>query len=122
MELFEIYLDDEVLEFLDSLSIVDLARADTAAGYLAEHGPMLSEPHCRYLGDGVRELRFRLTGDRATRMTYWFPPKAGALAILLTAFRKTKQVESQQVTRAKQARKICETEHDLSFHSTFETE
>ncbi|QBS42415.1 type II toxin-antitoxin system RelE/ParE family toxin [Nocardia sp. CS682] len=122
MDLFEIYLDDEVLEFLDALAIVDLARADTAAGYLAEHGPTLGEPHCRHLGEGVRELRFRLTGDRPTRITYWFPPKTGPLAILLTAFRKTKQVEIKQVARAKQARKVCETEHETTYHTMFETE
>ncbi|MFI6043340.1 hypothetical protein ACIA8C_17020 [Nocardia sp. NPDC051321] len=44
------------------------------------------------------------------------------MATLLTAFRKTKQVEMKQVARAKQARKVCATERETAYHATFETE
>ncbi|GAA2463091.1 hypothetical protein NSK11_contig00152-0023 [Nocardia seriolae] len=96
----------------------DLARADFAACLLAEYGPELSEPYCRYLGDGVRELRFTLSRNRATRITYWFP--GGRKVVLLTVFHKTRPRETAQVERAKMARKICETDHTDPVHLTFD--
>ncbi|MFJ2665023.1 type II toxin-antitoxin system RelE/ParE family toxin [Nocardia fluminea] len=102
--LYAIEIEPEVRAFLAKLSPADLARADFAAGLLATYGPELREPYCRYLGDGVRELRFTLSGNRATRISYWFP--GGPKAVLLTAFHKTRQRESAQVDRARSARKV----------------
>jgi phage-related protein len=100
------------------LSPADLARADFAAGLLATYGAVLSEPYCRHLGDGVRELRFTLSRNRATRITYWFP--GGRKVVLLTVFHKTRQRETAQVDRAKQARKLCEARHTDPAHLTFD--
>ncbi|MEV0033668.1 type II toxin-antitoxin system RelE/ParE family toxin [Nocardia sp. NPDC050793] len=116
--LYAIEIEPEIRSFLAGLPPIDLARADFAAGLLAAYGPELSEPYCRYLGDGVRELRFTLTRNRATRITYWFP--GSRKAVLLTVFHKTKQRETAQVHRAKLARKLCESEHIGPTHLTFD--
>ncbi|MFD7841597.1 type II toxin-antitoxin system RelE/ParE family toxin [Nocardia sp. NPDC059764] len=116
--LYAIEIEPEVREFLAGLSPTDLARADFAAGLLATYGPELSEPYCRYLGEGVRELRFTLSRNRATRITYWFP--GGRKAVLLTVFHKTRQRETAQIDRAKMARKVCETNHTDPAHLTFD--
>lgn len=108
------------MQFLMGLSPADRARADMRAGLLAEFGPNLAQPYCRYLGEGVRELRFELSNSQAARITYWFP--GGRVAILLTAFVKTRQQEVREVERARQARKVCETEHEPVPHSTFDLE
>jgi phage-related protein len=97
--LYAIEIEPEVRELLAELSPVDLARADFAAGLLATYGPELSEPYCRHLGDGVRELRFTLSRNRATRITYWFP--GGRKVVLFTVFHKTRQRETVQVGEAK---------------------
>lgn len=68
----------------------------------------LGEPHSRSLGDGIRELRFSLSGN-AIRVTYWLLP--GKRIVLLTVFRKSKMREDAEVKRAKQARMLCEAEH-----------
>jgi hypothetical protein len=41
--------------------------------------------------------------------------------ILLTVFRKTRSAETAEVSRARQAQKICETEHGPA-HATFDRE
>lgn len=106
-----------MVEFLFGLGPTDRARADFIAGLLAEHGPTLSEPHCRNLGEGVRELRFTLTDNRNARITYWFP--GGQLVIMLTVFWKTRQHEIREVARAKLAKKACENDHDRTYHRVF---
>ncbi len=115
--LFEIIAEAEVVEFLYALGPTDRARADFAAGLLAEYGPTLSEPHCRNLGEGVRELRFILSDGRNARITYWFP--GGPLIIMLTVFWKTRQREIRQVERAKLAKKVCENDHERTYHNVF---
>ncbi|NKY84270.1 type II toxin-antitoxin system RelE/ParE family toxin [Nocardia veterana] len=116
--LYAIEVEPEVRAFLSGLSPADLARADFAAGLLATYGPELSEPYCRHLGDCVRELRFTLSRNRATRISYWFP--GGRKAVLLTVFHKTRQRESQQIERAKLARKVCESQHTGPAHLIFD--
>jgi len=69
----------------------------------------LSEPYSRHLDGKTRELRFHL--DRsAVRISYWLAP--GARAVLLTVFRKTRQVERAEVSRAIAAQHACESGHD----------
>lgn len=115
--MFEIIAEPEVVEFLHRLSPADRARADFAASLLAEYGTTLSEPYSKYLGGGVRELRFTISSGQAVRVTYWLP--GGPLAILLTVFTKARQREMREVERAKQAKKVCEAEHDRTFHNVF---
>lgn len=117
MTLFEIIAEPEVVEFLHGLNATDRARADFAASLLAEYGTTSSEPYCKSLGDGVRELRFMISSGQAIRITYWFPD--GPLAILLTVFTKSRQRETREVERAKLAKKICENEHDRTWHNVF---
>lgn len=119
--LFDIIAEPEVVEFLMGLSPADRAKADQRAGLLAEEGATLGEPYSKYLGDGVRELRFSLvTSNTNIRITYWFP--GGRTIILLTVFTKVRQRDIRQVERAKQARKVCETEHTPDYHNIFELE
>ncbi|MBH0777246.1 type II toxin-antitoxin system RelE/ParE family toxin [Nocardia bovistercoris] len=98
---------------------MEIAPARTSAALLAEKGPNLSMPHCRYLRDGVRELRFEISRNRNVRITYWFPGENKI--ILLTVFVKSAQREIGEVERAVQAKKVCENEHDRTYHNVFET-
>jgi phage-related protein len=107
---FDIEIEPEVRLWLMNLSDADFERAEHAAGRLSDDAATLGEPHSRYLGDGVRELRFDLGHDReAVRLSYWLA--SGRRAVLLTVFRKTKQREEAEVARAKRAKVICEAEH-----------
>ncbi|GAB3204623.1 type II toxin-antitoxin system RelE/ParE family toxin [Nocardia tengchongensis] len=117
MPLFELIAEPEVVDFLVHLNPTDRAHADFAASLLAEFGTTLSEPYSKYLGDGVRELRFTISNGAAVRITYWLP--GGPLAILLTVFTKTRQREIREVDRAKLAKKVCETDHDRTYHNVF---
>ena len=67
---------------------------------------------------GVRELRFSLSGNRRTRITYWFP--GGRRVVLFIVFHKTQQREVDQVDRAKRARKECEARHIGPYHMVFD--
>ncbi|WP_132370376.1 type II toxin-antitoxin system RelE/ParE family toxin [Nocardia alba] len=119
MHLFEMIAEQEVVDFLLSLGPEDRARADFRAGLLAEKGPELTMPHCRYLRDSVGELRFEISRNRNVRITYWFP--GDNKIILLTVFTKSAQHEATEVNRAVQAKKVCENEHDRTYHNVFET-
>lgn len=69
----------------------------------------------KYMGDGVRELRFTLGHDgAATRVTYWLAPDRRI--VLLTVFRKTRMRAAAEVVRAKSARKECEAAHEPASH------
>ena len=61
-------------------------------------------PLSRSLGDGLFELRFAL-GPTARRMTYRFT-KNGRI-ILLTTFRKQRNNERSEITRARKAATAC---------------
>ncbi|WP_335980777.1 MULTISPECIES: type II toxin-antitoxin system RelE/ParE family toxin [Streptomycetaceae] len=79
-------------------------------------GPGRSHP-LAHMGDGLRELRFSLGHDgNAVRLTYWLAPDRRI--VLLTVFRKTRMREDTEVDRAKQARKLCETERHTA-HDEF---
>lgn len=105
---YEIEMEPEVRLWLETLSAQHYRQAEEKAELLAEYPTTLGEPHSRSLGDGVRELRFSLSGN-AIRVTYWLLP--GKRIVLLTVFRKSKMREDAEVKRAKQARMLCEAEH-----------
>lgn len=114
---FIVEIEPEVRLWLTNLSASDYERAEHAAERLAASATTLGEPHSRYLGDGVRELRFERGRHReAVRISYWLAP--GRRIVLLTVFRKTRQRENAEVARAKRAKAICETEHKPA-HDTF---
>jgi putative component of toxin-antitoxin plasmid stabilization module len=56
-------------------------------------------PHARPLGEGLFELRFTCEGT-ARRVTYYTDPPRRI--ITLTTFRKQRQQERREVTRARQ--------------------
>lgn len=110
MGLFEIQAEQEVVDWLMSLTPAHLARVDAVCGLLAAEGTCLRMPLSRSLGDGVWELRISLH-PQDMRITYWFP--GHDRIVLLTVFRKTRDAEYAQVRRAKQVQKVCEAEHDI---------
>lgn len=114
-DLYEVELEPEVREWLDSLTDRDFGRVDFLVGLLAEQAETLSEPYTRHLGGKLRELRFRLLRQQ-TRVTYWLAP--GRRIVLLTVFHKTRQAETAEVQRAIQAQKTCDTEHGIA-HQTY---
>jgi mRNA-degrading endonuclease RelE of RelBE toxin-antitoxin system len=114
---WEIEIEPEVRHWLDTLSDRDYLVAEHAAERLLDAPTTLSEPYARYLGDGLRELRFSLGHDgNAVRLTYWLASERRI--VLLTVFRKTRMREDAEVDRAKQARKVCEAEHHTA-HDEF---
>ncbi|MCX5560414.1 type II toxin-antitoxin system RelE/ParE family toxin [Streptomyces sp. NBC_00038] len=104
-----IELEPEVRLWLETLPPRHYRQAEEKAELLASSPTTLGEPHSRNLGEGVRELRFALDGN-AIRVPYWLAPDRRI--VLLTVFRKTKMREDAEVKRAKQAKALCETEHD----------
>lgn len=71
---------------------------------LANDGPLLGEPHTRYLTGEVRELRLGIDGER-WRITYYFAHSRRI--ILLTVFRKTGRQERREIDRAVRAYNTC---------------
>ena len=71
---------------------------------IAALGSSARMPLSRSLGDGLFELRFTL-GPTARRITYRFT-KDGRL-ILLTTFRKQRNNERTEITRARKAAEAC---------------
>lgn len=102
--LYTIELEPEVRVWLDTLTPTGYRTVERFADRLATDGPTLPFPLASHLGDGLRELRIG-----AFRVTYWLAPERRA--VLLTAFRKTRMRETDEVLRAQQARKLCEAEH-----------
>ena len=82
------------------LSSRDRAYADSAFDRLAAEGPALREPHSRALRDGLHELRFTCEGV-SRRITYAFGP--GREVRALTTFRKQRDVERDEIARARRA-------------------
>lgn len=114
---FIVEIEPEVRLWLTNLPASDYERAVHAAERLAGSATTLGEPHSRYLGSGVRELRFEVGRHReAVRISYWLAPERRI--VLLTVFRKTRQRENAEVARAKRAKATCETEHKPA-HDTF---
>ena len=65
-------------------------------------------PYSRALGDGLFELRFTCEGV-ARRVTYRFTQDGRV--ILLTTFRKQRQNERREITRARQVAAECAARH-----------
>jgi hypothetical protein len=106
---YDVELEPEVRDWLETLRLKDYAKVEAMADILAERAETLSEPYSRHLSGKTRELRFYL--DRsAVRISYWLAP--GARAVLLTVFRKTRQIERAEVGRAIAAQQACESGHE----------
>lgn len=106
---YTIELEPEVRDWLETLTLTEYAKVEAMADILADHAETLGEPYSRHLSGKTRELRFHL--DRsAVRISYWLAP--GARVVLLTVFRKTRQVERAEVARAVAAQQRCTSGHE----------
>ncbi|MFC4042197.1 type II toxin-antitoxin system RelE/ParE family toxin [Dactylosporangium siamense] len=109
MRRYVIELEPEVRDWLETLRLTEYAKVEAMADILAERAETLSEPYSRHLGGKTRELRFHL--DRsAVRISYWLAPQTRV--VLLTVFRKSRQVERAEVMRAIAAQQTCELGHE----------
>jgi hypothetical protein len=114
---YSVELEPEVRLWLENLPPHHYRQVEEKADLLADYPTTLGEPHSRNLGDGVRELRFSLSGN-AVRVTYWLAP--ARRIVLLTTFRKTRMREDAEVRRAKAAKLDCESQHPAaSAHETY---
>jgi hypothetical protein len=112
---YVIELEPEVRDWLETLRLTEYAKVEAMADILADRAETLGEPYSRHLGGKTRELRFYL--DRAAvRISYWLAP--GARVVLLTVFRKTRQVERAEVARAIVAQQTCESGHEAHAPAT----
>ncbi|MFH2139100.1 MAG: type II toxin-antitoxin system RelE/ParE family toxin [Candidatus Omnitrophota bacterium] len=60
-----------VEDFVDSLSYKGQRKFFTKKGLIEEFGHRLLQPHAKYIGNGIFELRFRDDGD-TIRVLYFF--------------------------------------------------
>lgn len=100
MEWWTVEVSEEVEAWYASLRDPDKAAASVALERLRDRGPDLRMPHSRPLGGGLCELRFTCEGT-ARRITYYLQPER--MVITLTTFRKQRQNERREVTRARRA-------------------
>jgi hypothetical protein len=112
---YVIELEPEVRDWLETLRLVEYVKVEAMADILAERAETLGEPYSRHLSGKTRELRFYL--DRsAVQISYWLA--LGARVVLLTVFRKTRQVERAEDARAVAAQRACESGHETHAPAT----
>lgn len=104
----EVELHDEITAWLDTLTQGEWERVAVLVDRLAELASNARMPFSRSLGEGLYELRFTL-GPTARRITYRFT-KDGRI-ILLTTFRKQRNNERSEITRARRAADDCAIEY-----------
>ena len=93
-----------MVEWFDELSQNEWERVSVVVDRLASLGSKARMPFSRSLGDGLFEVRFTL-GSTARRITYRFTN--GDRIILLTTFRKQRNNEQAEVTRARKIAQDC---------------
>jgi hypothetical protein len=74
---YEVELEPEVREWLDTLPLGDYRTVEYHADRLAEAPTTLGEPYSRHLHGAVRELRFHLSRS-AWRVSYWLAQTGGS--------------------------------------------
>ena len=97
-------MHDEIVEWMSSLDTTEWDRTVIIIDRLADLGSMARMPFSRALGDGLFEARYAL-GPTARRITYRFT-KDNRI-ILLTTFRKQRNNERAEITRARQIADEC---------------
>ena len=105
--MWEVELEPEVEEWLDTISIKQFASVLPHIERLAERGSALRMPASRTLGEGLFELRFDLNRV-AWRLSFFFADNPRI--VLLTVFRKQLTNERHEVERARTAMRRCITE------------
>ncbi|HMS12948.1 MAG TPA: type II toxin-antitoxin system RelE/ParE family toxin [Microthrixaceae bacterium] len=101
---WNVELEPEVEEWLDTLSPTEFAWTLPHIERLAEQGNRLRMPASKPLGDGLFELRFDL-GPVAWRIPFFFV--TGRRIVLLTVFRKQRMNERTEIARARGAMARC---------------
>lgn len=107
---WDVEIEPEVARWLEDLSPPHFDEAREAIERLATAGHRARMPLTRPLGGGLFELRFTADGV-ARRITYWHADWRPCLIVLLTTFRKQRQVERRQVLRARAALERCRERH-----------
>lgn len=102
--MFGIELHAEVEEWIDTVTTAEWERTKVVVERLAADGFAARMPYSRALGDGLFELRFTL-GTTARRITYRFT--SDQRIILLTTFRKQRNNERNEITRARAVATDC---------------
>jgi hypothetical protein len=100
----EVELHDEVVRWLLGLDDPSWVRCVVVIDRLAALGHSARMPLSRSLGDGMFEPRFTL-GNTARRFTYRFT--SDGRIVLLTTFRKQRQNERLEITRARKTAEQC---------------
>lgn len=100
----EVELHQEVAEWMLGLDDALWDRTVVVVDRLAQLGSAARMPLSRSLGEGLFELRFTL-GPTARRITYRFT--ADGRIILLTTFRKQRNNERTEISRARQVAQDC---------------
>lgn len=100
----EIEAHDEIVEWFDELSQNEWERVSVVIDRLGSLGSKARMPFSRSLGEGLFEVRFTL-GSTARRITYRFTKDDRI--ILLTTFRKQRNNERAEVTRARKIARDC---------------
>ncbi|HTN99922.1 MAG TPA: type II toxin-antitoxin system RelE/ParE family toxin, partial [Microthrixaceae bacterium] len=96
----ELELHDEIVDWMATLDDIEWDRTVVVIDRLATLGSSARMPLSKSLGGGLFELRFTL-GPTVRRITYRFT-KDGRI-ILLTTFRKQRNNERNEITRARKA-------------------
>jgi hypothetical protein len=107
---WDVEIEPEVAAWLTSLEASDFDDAHEAIERLSAAGNRLRMPLSRPLGGGLFELRFIAQGS-ARRITYWYADWRPGLIVLLTTFRKQRQVERREIVRARAALERCQAIH-----------
>ena len=100
----EVEVHDEVSEWLAGLSDADWDRVVVVIDRLERLEHRARMPLSRSLGDGLFELRFSL-GSTSRRITYRF--SSDGRIVLLTTFRKQRDNERTEITRARRVAFEC---------------
>ena len=100
----DVELHAEIVDWMNSLGDDEWDRTVVVIDRLAELGSAARMPLSRALGDGLFELRFTL-GPTARRITYRFTEDVRV--VLLTTFRKQRNNERTEITRARKAAEDC---------------
>ena len=108
--MWRIEIEPEVATWLDNLAPPHFDEAAEAIDRLRASGNHLRMPLSRPLGDGLFELWFSCAGV-ARRVTYWYADWQPRLVILLTTFRKQRDVERREIDPARAALERCRRSH-----------
>ena len=104
----DVELHEEVSAWMGTLDDVEWERTAVVIDRLASLGSSARMPLSKSLGAGLFELRFTL-GPTARRITYRFT-KDGRI-VLLTTFRKQRNNERREITRARDVGETCAREN-----------